>query len=177
MKSNTFIQDNEFYGREALKDLVDLKLFPNYEIHYTPESCVYDAYFINKKRVFIEIKVRYETYGDYMLESKKVKNIKQVIDDLYLDRSEVSVLYINFCPTSTHIWDVTDYLYENIEWSKKDFNEATFKSRTNKKEKNHVMLLPQDGKTIKYKINRKYLLDKYNAKYNPKPTPKPGIFD
>lgn len=185
MQNNNDYQMREWLGRTALKDLQEKELFPKkYNIKYTADYfCVYDAYTIgnNDKPILIEIKVRDDKYGDYMLEYNKCRDLCDIArNNLFLKENEMTFLYINFCPEATYIWNINHYVfnYDTIDWNgDKKFNKSTCKSREEKVNKKHIMLKPSDGKTINYKINRNQLIKKEEERLHPKPTPKPGIFD
>ena len=153
-------QRREELGREALKQLK--KLYPNhfkYDLHFTTNvyEC-YDAYYFIKedgsikKRVWIEIKIRDVDYPDYLLEQKKIQALNKKRDELFLNKDEVDFIYINFTPTKTIIWNITNVDTENT--TQLYANKATSISRKYKINKNVIMLKPSDGIVLDYKIDK-----------------------
>lgn len=182
MQNNNDYNFREWLGRTAFKDLQLKGLLPKkWELKFTADYySYYDSYFqLGNKNVFVEIKVRDKTYGDYVLERNKCKNLNSVYTNLYLRQDEVKFLYVNFCVEGTYLWDIDNYVfnYDKIKWGNKEMNKATSSSRTDKVDKSCVMLKPSDGKTIDYKINKNQLIKEEEERLHPKPTPKPGIFD
>lgn len=173
----TFINDferNEWLGRQALLELQ--QLYPNtfkYQIHLTEyEYESYDAHFFVydkitgklKKRIIIEIKYRHTDYPDYMLEQKKIKSLHKSMKDASIMEGEYSLYYLNFTPTKTYLWDITDIKPEDC----KDTlyaNKATAISRTNKTNKNCILLKPEDAKEFKFILDEKRIEDKWSQTY------------
>ena len=160
-------EKREFLGREALKELK--VLYPNYfkyDLHFTTDTyAAYDAYYhiIDSnthsitKRVLIEIKIRDREFPEYILETKKLNSLKKIRKDLGFDEKEMSILYINFCPNETIIWDI-DKINNDIKTN--EYNKATAVSRTNKINKDVIMLKPSEGKQINYILNENKILTK-----------------
>ena len=161
----------EYLGREALKELQlqHTNLF-KYQLHFNNDKYgEYDAYYIiideNQqitKRVWIEIKIRDEDYDEYILETKKLNSLIKKRKSLYLLENEVKFLYINFTPTKTIIWNVTDI---DTEGKTLKANKATSDSRTNKINKQVIYLEPSTGRVLNYIINEQHLLTKYDTNY------------
>lgn len=151
----------EWYGRQGLKKLQEL--YPNtfrWELHFTSgQYDPYDAYFIIydpitqqlKKRVWIEIKWRDKSFDQYILETKKLKQLIKLRGSLYLDSTDVQFLYLNFTPDGTYMWDVTNYSPDESE--SLVANKETSKSRQNKIKKD-VIYLPE-GKKFNYILNER----------------------
>lgn len=163
-------QDNfereEFIARKALLELKEL--YPNYfkyDIKFTEDKfSEYDAYyFVEKdgiitKRVLIELKIRKTIFPDYILESKKLNSLLDIREELYLNEEELGLLYINFCPNETIIWNIDSV--KETKKSKIHANKATSLSRTDKKDKSVLMLKPEEGIQLKYIINEEEILNK-----------------
>lgn len=155
-------EKREFLGRKALLELQDK--YPNilkYKIEFTTDTyATYDAFYhiidiethSIKKRVLIEIKIRDRSFPEYILETKKLNSLKKIRTDLGFNENEMSILYINFCPNETIIWNI-DKINNNIIVS--EYNKATSTSRTNKINKSVIMLLPSEGKQLDYILDEK----------------------
>jgi hypothetical protein len=165
-------EKREYLGREALKELQlqHPDLF-KYQITFTTEKySEYDAMYIilddNQqitKRVWIELKIRDTDYDDgYILETKKLNSLIKKRKSLFLNENEVVFLYINFTPTKTIIWNVTNL---EIETKTLKANKATSDSRTNKINKSVLYLTQDTGRTLDYILNDKHLLTKYDTNY------------
>jgi len=147
-----------FIERAAYKNLKKLyNIFSEYSEYITP----YDGYSpydiclhkyndgLIKKTIFIEIKVRTETWDTYFLETKKYTSIKRLAEDeLYLKPEDYKILYLNFTPTSTLLFD-TDIIKE-LEVKSTEMNIATMSSRTKKKSKTIWELPVEKAKSFKY---------------------------
>ena len=171
MKFTDDYEKREWLGREALKELKEI--YPEYfkyELRFTTEKyAYYDAfYFIIdvdtqklRKRVWIEIKIRDETYDDYVLELKKLNQLIKKRDEMFLTEDDVIFLYLNYTPNETIIWNITK-IKEEGEVKNKVMNKATSTSRKDKKDKKIYYLKPSDGKRLDYVLNEKQLLRKYD---------------
>jgi hypothetical protein len=162
-------EKNEWLGREALKELK--LIYPQYfkwDLHFTTGKWDdYDAYFFIidetqriKKRVWIELKIRERIFPNYILEKKKLNQLRRKRDELFLKEDEVIFLYINYTPNETILWDIT-----NIDMTKTQkimANKATCESRTNKTNKDVILLDPKDGKRLEYIIQPTLLLKNYD---------------
>lgn len=160
-------EKREYLGREALKELK--KIYPNlfkYDIHFTTDTYAsYDAFYhiidsethSIKKRVLIEIKIRDREFPEYILETKKLNSLKKIRKDLGFNEDEMSILYINFCPNETIIWNI-DKINNDIVTN--EYNKATSISRTNKINKDVIMLKPSEGKQLNYILDEKLILSK-----------------
>lgn len=154
-------QRDEFYARQGL--LILQELYPNtfkYKIEFTQgEYDPYDAMFFiidtNTqsiiKRVWIELKIRKTAYDTYLLETKKMNSLLKLRKDMFFTEDEVTLLYINFTPNETIIYNLDKV--KNLPIEKKVMNKCTAISRTNKIEKNVIMLKPEDGKILNYILN------------------------
>ncbi len=147
--------ENNLKERDAIKKSNVLDIFKNslekkgYDLanqFITPYDGkdVYDALQIYTKyhndktdflRMLIEVKVRTEVYDEMFLEVKKWKSLKKI---QIMIGGTFKLLYINYTPKGTYIFDVTE-----IEKYKKDrrlMNEYT--SKESKKVMKPVFLLP-----------------------------------
>ena len=159
---NNFIEEREFYGREALKDIMKRGLFQNNPIKFTEYNCVYDAIIFDKKIILVEIKIRDRIFDEYFLEYKKCKLILKEIKKTKLTKENIDIIYINFLKDQTVIWNINNFIYNDVPYEIKPMNESTFISRTNKVDKKVYLLNPYDGKQIDYKLDKEYLKNKYN---------------
>lgn len=167
MKFTNDFEKKEFLGREALKELQ--KLYPNlfkYELHFTTDTyAAYDVFYhiidsethSIKKRVLIEIKIRDREFPEYIIETKKLNSLKKIRKDLCFNEDEMSILYINFCPNETIIWNI-DKINNDIVTN--EYNKATSVSRTHKINKDVIMLKPSEGKQLDYVLNEYKILNK-----------------
>lgn len=158
--TNNF-QKEEFYARQGL--LILQELYPNsfkYKIEFTTgEYDPYDAMFFiidNEtqsivKRVWIELKIRKTTFDTYLLETKKMNSLLKLRKDMFFTENEVSLLYINFTPNETIIYNLDKV--KELPTEKRVMNKCTVVSRTNKVEKSVIMLRPEDGKVLNYILN------------------------
>lgn len=158
--------EEEYFGRQGLNELKEL--YPNYfkyELHFTTDSySTYDAYWVIldenlsiKKRVIVEIKQRTEDYPEFILESKKYNALLKYRQDLFLTKDEMKILYINFTPSKTIIWDIDNV---KIEIKTLKANKTTVDSRTNKINKGVIYLTTESGKVLPYILNRDNILKK-----------------
>lgn len=172
-----FINDfekREWLGREALKELK--KVFPSfwkYDIQFTEYQYeYYDAFFLvydsntHKllKRVFIEIKIRDKEYDDYVLEKKKVGDIRKKLTDILGSLNDTMILYINFCPNGTYLWDITN-IEPNDCTEDMYMNKATSISRSNKVKKKCKLLKRNEAKTFDYIYNENQIMINYKQNY------------
>jgi hypothetical protein len=170
-----FIDDfekREWLGREALKEVKEMyPQYFKYELQFTTDKYDdYDAYYfvIDKdtfsitKRVIIEIKIRDTSFDEYILEEKKYKALLKKRESMGFSKDEMSILYINFTPDNTIVWDL-----DKIDFNKEKLvaNKATSDSRSNKINKSITYLNPSMGKVIKYSLNEGLLLKKWDANY------------
>lgn len=166
----TFTNDfekREYLGREALRELK--VLYPNlfkYDLHFTTDTyAAYDAFYhiIDSdthsitKRVLIEIKIRDRHFPEYILETKKLNSLKKIRKDLGFNEDEMSILYINFCPNETIIWNI-DKINNDIKTN--EYNKATSVSREDKVSKDVIMLQPTEGKQLDYILDETKILNK-----------------
>jgi hypothetical protein len=166
----TFTNDfekREYLGREALRELK--VLYPNlfkYDLHFTTDTyAAYDAFYhiIDSdthsitKRVLIEIKIRDRHFPEYILETKKLNSLKKIRKDLGFNEDEMSILYINFCPNETIIWNI-DKINNDVKTN--EYNKATAVSRKDKVSKDVIMLQPTEGKQLDYILDESKILNK-----------------
>lgn len=145
--------------RVAFRKMIKLyNCFSKYEKIILSEdgNDVYDVllYKINDKglmcdKVFVEIKIRYDNFDSegYVFETKKYNSIVKLAEEkLYLTPDEYKILYINFTPSGTYIWNTDIIKYLEIKTDK--MNITTCKSRYEKTNKTNWHL-PID-KAIKH---------------------------
>lgn len=167
MRFTNDFEKREFIGRESLRELQ--KLYSNlfkYQLHFTTDTyAAYDAFYhiidtethSIKKRVLIEIKIRDRQFPEYILETKKLNSLKKIRKDLGFNEDEMSILYINFCPNETIVWDIDKI---NNEVKTLVANKATSISRDEKINKSVIYLQPSEGKQLNYIYNEKEILMK-----------------
>jgi hypothetical protein len=161
-KFNDDFERREWFGREGLKHLKEL--FPNtfkWDINFTTGKYDdYDAFWFIidenqsiKRRVWVEIKWRDRSFDDYILEVKKLNQLKKLRNSMFLSKDDVTFIYINFTPNGTFMWDIT-----NMEDSGDTLvaNKATSDSRKNKINKK-IIYLPE-GKRFDYVINETQII-------------------
>lgn len=167
MKFVDDFEKREWLGREALKEVQEL--YPGhfkYEFQFTTGKYDgYDAfYFIIdkdtlkiKKRVLIEIKIRDTSFEEYILEQKKYNKLLKLRESLFFTKEEMSILYINFTPGNTIIWNLDQIVFKK---EKLVANKETSVSRKNKISKTITYLKPSDGKVLEYILNERHLIAK-----------------
>jgi len=158
MKFTDEFEKREWLGRQATSQL---SIFKKHKLVFEPNqySC-YDASFHIydtdthqiKMRYFIEIKTRDKIYPQYILEKKKVVNIHNKMNQLGLQPGEYKILYLNFTPNQTLLWDITELSGEDCT-DKMMMNKATSTSRKHKIDKLCKMMKPEDAKVYDYIIN------------------------
>lgn len=171
LKFENEFQKNEEVARYALKEMNEkYKLF-NGDIQFTSDVySAYDAfYFIIddvthniKKRVYIELKIRNRVFDSYLLESKKMNSLLKIRKDMYFTEDEATILYINFCPNETIIYNIDKV--KNLPTEKLTANKCTVNSKTDKIEKTVIMLKPTDGKQINYVLKETDIIKKMEVK-------------
>lgn len=171
MKFTDEFEKREWLARQALKELQEI--YPEYfkwEIHFTEGKYDdYDAYYFIldiekqniKKRVWIELKIRDTEYDTYILEKKKLNQLIKKRDSMFLTKDDVEFIYINFTPTRTIIWNITN-IKDEKQLERKVMNKATSISRDDKKNKEIYYLYPSEGKILNYVLNEKNLLRRYD---------------
>ena len=157
----------EWLGRTALNELK--QLYPNlfkYRIFFTDGKYdPYDAHFyiINEKgeilkNVKIEIKIRDKSFPTYILEKKKLDSIRKRCE-VNLKDNEYVILYLNFTPDGTYLWNITNLNTDNT--SIINANKATSSSRTHKIDKEVIYLDPKTSKSLNYVLDTDKLLRRY----------------
>ena len=66
-----------------------------------------------------------------------------------MTKNDLTILYLNFTPEGTFIWDITDFCFEKIDpskWSTITANKSTEVSRTDKTEKSVIKLTKGESK-------------------------------
>jgi len=109
-----FIVD-ELIGRKAFEQLMakyrpDSKLEIRYtDARFSPYDAAWDYVTKDgtKRTVLVEIKVRNATYSDYILEHAKFLGMDKIAFATKKFRKDVTLLYVNFCPEATYIWDIS----------------------------------------------------------------------
>lgn len=169
-----FIDDFEkssFIERCAWKNFLKLyNPFPGYEIMLMPYEgySIYDVMLykienhIITNRVFIEIKVRKVVYDSYFFETKKYNSIVKLCkEELCLRDDEFKILYLNFTPTGTYIWN-TDII-KDMNVTKQVMNKATMSDRTNKVNKTKWDMPIDKSKKYNYIWDERQLNDYYDS--------------
>ena len=164
----------ELLGRWRLLELQSLyKNIFKEELKMTPfqyES--YDSYYIKfnhetmkqEKIYFIEIKCRTKDYDSegFTLETSKYKKLETARENLYLTKEEVNYLYINFTPTKTLIWNITNVKDYNLPIVYKDMNKTTVISKTDKKPKPQWLLPTSSAKILPFVMKENDVIQKYH---------------
>jgi hypothetical protein len=168
MRFTDGFEKREFLANNSLKELQ--RLYPDkfrWELHFTPIKHTFDAFWVVldengsiRKRVWVEMKIRDKVYDDYMLEKKKLSQINKLKKELGLRDDEVSILYLNFTPEGTFLWDVSKIDPDTIN-DKIKANKATETSRTNKVDKSHIMLDKSKAYKFNYIINEQHIINIY----------------
>ena len=165
-------EKREWLSRESLKQLKELyPEFFKYDIQFTSgQYDDYDAfYFIYdndgkfKKYVWIELKMRDKTFNEYILEKEKLDRINKHRERLYIDKEQVVILYINFCPEGTYCWNISNI--DDGNWEKLLANKSTSNNRTDKEMKKVKYLKPSESKQFDYILNERQLLRNYKLNY------------
>lgn len=110
-----FAEERERY---ALKQVIDRFTEDNnftYEVKFNPPGNMnnYDLLILKYKdgkivkRYLIESKIRFKEYDTYIIECKKIRAIKGIIKELHIE-NEAEIIYINFTPTKTLYWNITE---------------------------------------------------------------------
>lgn len=174
MKFVSDFEKSAFIERCAWKNFLSIyDAFPGWEQVILPYEGkeVYDVLLFKidngyiTKRVFVEIKVREVVYDEYFLETKKYNSIKRLCEkELYLNKEDYKILYVNFTPTGTYIWD-TDIVNE-LTVSKQEMNKATMNSRDNKITKTKYDLPINKAKRYGYVWDEGQLKKHYDEYFN-----------
>ena len=171
---NTISEDLRFYEaacreRFAYKqwsEMYDMfSIEKGYGVHLTPPTGMekydsiiqkYDSNMTCLKRYITEFKVRQvsghnlklgQTEG-WILEKSKFNSLKNICK---LDEDRNEMLYINFLPHKTIVWNLTTLEKKGLlKWISKDMNKATMKSRDDKKSKKVCLLKEEWGLPYKY---------------------------
>lgn len=189
MRFTDDFEKKEWLGRQALKELQ--KIYPEYfkwDIHFTEGKYDdYDAYYFIvdenqniKKRVWVEIKIRDLEYDSYILEKKKLNQLIKKRDSMFLTKDDVEFLYLNYTPSKTIIWNITN-IKDEKKADRKMMNKATSISRDEKSNKEIYYLNQKEGKILNYILNEKHLLKDYDDyllnKLKKEIKKKPGLED
>tara|TARA_R110000850_G_scaffold53256_5_gene127877 strand:- start:1651 stop:2133 length:483 start_codon:yes stop_codon:yes gene_type:complete len=154
MNYKTAYDIQEDLGRKAFSQLIKntVKDVPEIKYEQDPYS-IFDASFTYKnaqnitKYVFVEIKVRSRKFNEYILESKKFNAMHNIYKSKNIKKEDVSLLYVNFCPDGSFIWDM-DEIESKYTLQDSIFNRNTTESRYNKTQKQVYYLKTSDA--IKY---------------------------
>ena len=84
-------------------------------------------------------------------------------DRLYINKEDVIFLYLNFTPTGTYCWNITDI--DDEKWDKVLMNTSTSNNRNDKELKEVKLLEPSKSKSFDYILNEKQLLRNYKLNY------------
>lgn len=83
------------------------------------------------KRFIVEVKVRQKIYEDYIMEVKKIKDIKSIMVD-----PDATILYISVTPEGTFLYNVNELESKNLlEVGTLHCNKSTMKSTYDKVDK------------------------------------------
>lgn len=173
------IQEAAFKERIALNNLEVLyNPFPN-EVYFKTitrfdGNDFYDALYqkhkegTTEKRYYIEIKIRDKVFPDYFIEPKKIKDIEGVALQ-NLSKCEFEILYLNFTPEGTFLWNATNLINNNkYKLEKKWANKCTMKSRTDKIEKDFWAFEKGDAKFFNYIWDDNQMKPHLNNYFQPK---------
>lgn len=154
-------QKNEILGREAFEQLLKERN-SNIELSFT-EDCFspYDAYFKQysekekkMKHYFVELKIRNAIYDSYILERKKLINMRRAaVKDLNLNLEDCVFFYVNFTPVNTVLWNITK-VDKFLAAEQGTFNKATAISHKEKKRKLVFYLPVNEGLVYDYIIKK-----------------------
>lgn len=159
-----FLNDFErsaYYERLAFENFIhNYKLFNDkdkWDILITPYYAddVYDVMITKHekgsviKRYIIELKIREKSFDDegYVYETKKHNSLTKIKN---IDPEHNQILYINFTPNGTYVWNIDECLKE-YKPIKKEMNKATMTSRDDKSNKSTYLLLPVSAKKYEYR--------------------------
>lgn len=156
MKFKNNFQKREYLGRQAVKELK--QLHPDkfkYDLEETGDTfSPYDMYYYTEdKKVLLEVKIRDKDFDTFILEVKKLEALQKIKSE---SNEEIVLLYLNFTPTKTIIWNIT-----NIDSSNSKTiiaNKTTEISRNCKVEKEVIYLNPKDGYILDYVLDEDKLL-------------------
>lgn len=137
------IMERQYLDR-LYAEMYDTKFIPtpdNSKIHFDGTLCK------SGKQYIVEAKVRKATYEAYYLEEDKYKNLLQVSAEFGMD-----ILYINFTPSGTYVWNLSDMKKKNqiMPFQMRWMNEKTAE-HTEVKVRKSVTLLPV-GNAVCYKL-------------------------
>jgi hypothetical protein len=164
---------NEDIGRAALLDMFQKKGV-DLDIKFTTNDWdSYDASWIytnscgQVRTAIVEIKIRYATYRDYILQPSKRQGMEDhAIRDGHHDMSTTSFFYINFCPEGSYLWDITNV---DAGRAKKTMcNKDNGGGRGGKilRSTSTIMLKPSEGADLNYVMNKQDMLDKMRQQNN-----------
>jgi hypothetical protein len=99
-----------------------------------------------KKRFVIEVKIRQETYGEMIMESKKLNALKGcVLDDI------TEIVYISVLPNETYMWNISKLLNNGLSTGTLSCPKSTMGDKT--KVNKVVFYLPKEkGELINFKF-------------------------
>ena len=90
-----------------------------------------------------------------------MNSLKKIRKDLGFNEDEMSILYINFCPDMTIVWNIDDV--KDNKTSNLIANKATSVDRNNKVNKSIIMLKRIEGKCLNYVLEENKILNKYKV--------------
>lgn len=171
VKFNSEYEKREWIARKGLDSLKEIhpNLFKYRIFHTSDRYSAFDSYFFIidengsiKKRVWIEMKIRDRSFSNYILEKKKVVRLIEEREKSFLNKEDVLFLYLNYTPDATYLWNITDIDIDNT--SRMRMNRATSDSRTDKVDKNIILLEPSDAKALKYVLDPEGIIRKENER-------------
>lgn len=184
-----YFTEREYRERFALNNILSFLKRKDYDFNYTispvETSTEYDLYFsyskdgFIKKRYYCEAKIRTQEYTNYVLEFKKLKSLQRLIRDNNLEDDTTDILYINFTPNRTYVWNISKLINTNkLKLTDMVMNKQTSNSRMDKINKKVYLLEVEDATIFDYIYSEKEYLESIKPKPSPSVLVKPkGIFD
>lgn len=135
--------------------------------HYDGFLILYDDMWKQERSYYIESKIRDRHYDDLLIEKYKIKEIKQLRKESH---SDAEILYINFSPIGTWVWNI-DKLEreENLKTTTLNCPVTTVGDSNERKDKSVFLLLTEKGK----ELNWIYTDGEYFLEQKPRATNRP----
>lgn len=160
-----------FFERCAFKNLRKLyDLFPEYNYWETEinEDKPYDIGLMKVvegvivDKIIIEIKIRNMIFEEYILEPKKVTNIKRYCKNhMCLDEGEYKIYFVNFTPNGTYIWNTN--IIDKLEIKVLNCNKDTMVENIKKVNKKVYYLPTEKAKFFEYKWDESQAIPYYKG--------------
>lgn len=143
---------------ELCKEAIS-QMLPTTNLRFSSKYAPFDAYIVEKDRVLlIEMKVRYATYPDYLLEAKKLNGLLAARKKINKDTGkEVFLFYLNFTPTGTYIWDL-DKAVSGLKESTVSASRYTAKLSNTELKRCYYLPTSKADKKYKYIFNKDEIL-------------------